>query len=73
MLKYGDLFFFPNFVEVIHVELPDKRRKLAMFEVLGQYLFGEFILVFDNEAVALVSPLHNIAIPFILILKLSYL
>lgn len=66
MLEYGDLFLFSNFVEIVHVELPNKGWELAMLKIFGQNLFRKFLLVFHNEAVALVSPFHNICNSFVL-------
>jgi hypothetical protein len=66
VFKNGDLFFLANFVEVIHVELADKGGKFTMLKVLGEYLFHEFLLVFNYEAVAFICPLDNTAISLIL-------
>ena len=41
------------FVEIVHVELPDKRREIGMFEVLGQDLQAEGVRILYNEALEL--------------------
>ena len=66
MFKNGDLLFLSNFVEVIHVELADEGGKFAVLEIFGEYLLHKLLLVLDDEAVAFIRPLHNVAIPFIL-------
>lgn len=66
MFKNWNLFFFSYFMEVIHIELPNKRGKFAVLKIFGKYLFHKFVLIFDNEAIAFISPLHNTAISLIL-------
>ena len=66
VLEDGDFLFFANFMEVIHVELAHERRELAVLEVFGQDLPRELLLVLHDEAVALVRPLHDAAVPFVL-------
>lgn len=39
-----------DLVEVVHVELADKRREVAMLEVFGEDLVGELSLFFDNQS-----------------------
>lgn len=33
VFKNRDLFFLPNFMEIVHVELTNKGRKLVVFEI----------------------------------------
>ncbi len=66
MLKYGDLFLFSNFVEIIHVKLSNEGWEFAMLKIFRQNLFRKFLFVFHNEAVALVSPFYNICNSFVL-------
>lgn len=40
-MKVGMRFGMVALMEAIHVELPDKRRIVVVFEVSGQYLVGE--------------------------------
>lgn len=65
MLKDRNFFFLSDFVKIIHVELSDEGRKLFMLEVFGQYFVFEKILIFDDEAVSIISPLNDMRIPFI--------
>lgn len=66
MFKDGYLFFFPNFVEVVHVELPDERRELFVFEVFGENLVLKKILILHDKAASVVSPFYDMAILFVL-------
>jgi hypothetical protein len=34
-----------NFVEIVFVQLPDKTSKVAVFEVLGQYVFCKLFVL----------------------------
>lgn len=52
--------FYLRLVEVIHVELPDERRKVVVLEVLGQDLVAELLGLLDDEAVARLSPGRNV-------------
>lgn len=40
-------------MEAVHVELPDKRGIVAVFEVLGQHLVGEASHTVDEKGLAL--------------------
>jgi hypothetical protein len=35
----------PDFVEVVLVQLSDEAREVAVFEVLGEYVLGEFLIL----------------------------
>lgn len=65
VFKNRNFLLLSDFVKIVHVELPDKRGKLFMFEVFGQNLVLEKIFIFDNEAVSIISPLYNMCILFI--------
>lgn len=65
MFEDGNLFFFANFVEIVHVELAYERRKLFVFEIFREDLVFKEILMLDDEAGAIVSPLDYMAVPFI--------
>lgn len=45
-----------SLMEAVHVELPDKRRVVAMFEVSGQNLVGEASHAVDEKGLALRAP-----------------
>lgn len=49
-------------MESIHVELPDKRQEVVVFEVLGEDLSSKARDIFDNERVTFRSPSDNILI-----------
>lgn len=66
MFKNGYLFFLPNFVEIVHIKLPNKWWKFAMLEELGQYFSRKPLFILDNETVTLVCPLHNVTVSLIL-------
>lgn len=56
----------PHFVKVIFVQLSNKTGKIAVLEMLWQYVFREFFILQNDEAVSLVSPSHNTLIGRIL-------
>jgi hypothetical protein len=66
MFKDGNLLLFAYFVEVVHIQLPNKRWKFTMFKILWKNLFGEFLFVFNDKAIPLISPFNDVAIFFIL-------
>lgn len=66
MLEDGNLFFFADFVEVVHVELADEGGEFFVFEVLREDLIFEELFVFDYEAAAVVSPLDDVTVALIL-------
>jgi hypothetical protein len=37
-----------DFVEIVLVQLPDETRKVAVFEVLGQYMFGKLLVLLSG-------------------------
>ena len=45
-----------DFVEAVHVELPDEGGHVGMFVVVGQQAAGELRLVSDPERSAVVCP-----------------
>jgi hypothetical protein len=66
VFENGYLFLFPDFVKIVHVELPHKGRKLLVFEVFRQYLILKEILILHNKTIAVVCPFNNVAIFLIL-------
>src|ERR1700731_1221500 len=40
----------------LHVQLPNKRRKVAMLKMLGQHIFGKFNYVANNKRCSIVIP-----------------
>lgn len=66
MLEDRNLLFFANFVKIIHIELPDKRGELLMFEIFGKNLILKQFLILNNEAISVISPLDNMIILFFL-------
>jgi len=65
MLENGDFLFFSYFVEIVHIQLPHERGKFLMLEILGQNLIFKKILIFDDKAVPIVSPLNDMTVLFI--------
>jgi hypothetical protein len=53
-------------MEIIHIELTDKRGEFSMFEIFGQDLILKQIFILNNEAVSLISPFDNMTILFFL-------
>ena len=49
----------PRLVEVVHVQLPYKRREVIMLKVFGQDLLRELVHLLYNEAVPLFVPADN--------------
>jgi len=66
MLKYRYLFFFANFVEIVHIELSHERRKLFMFEIFWQNLVLKEFFVAYNEAITTLHPVNNVTIASVL-------
>jgi len=50
MMEVAFLAILPYFVEVIHVELSDEGRVVAVFEVAGKDCLCEGLLVEDDKA-----------------------
>ena len=65
MLKDRNFLFFTYFVEIVHVELPDKRRELLMFEIFGKNFILKQFLILNDEAISVISPLDNMTILFL--------
>lgn len=66
MSKDGYLLLLAQLVEVIHVELPHKRRKLSVLEVLRKNERLELFLILDDEAVTVIRPAYSIAVLLVL-------
>ena len=56
MLKNVLILLIPNFVEVIHVELPDKGGEVAVPEVDGKDLRLEAVHIEDGEVGSFLVP-----------------
>ena len=65
MLKDRNFLFFTYFVEIVHVELPDKRRELLMFEIFGKNFILKQFLILNDEAISVISPLDNMTVLFL--------
>ena len=55
-MKISLRFLMVALMESVHVELPDKRGIVAMFEVSGQHLVGEASNTVNEEGLALWAP-----------------
>lgn len=53
-------------VEIIHIELAHKRRKVVVFEVLRKHVLGKLVGIFDDKAIALFVPKHDVRVLFII-------
>ena len=60
MLKDVLVLFIPDLVEIIHVELPDEGREVAMPKVDGKDLLLEAVNVEDGEVGSLLVPGDNL-------------
>ena len=60
MLKDVLVLFIPDLVEIIHVELPDEGREVAMPKVDGKDLLLEAVNVEDGEVGSLLVPGYNL-------------
>ena len=54
------------FVEVVHVQLTDKGRKVIMFKILGQDNLGQLTLLLHDEVVTLRGPCDNVVVFIVL-------
>lgn len=45
-----------DLLETVHVQLPDERCKIMMFEVGGEYFFCESGDIFDDEGITCCGP-----------------
>lgn len=59
-MKVGMRFGMVALMEAIHVELPDKRRIVVVFEVSGQYLVGEARHTVNQKWIALRTPTDHL-------------
>ena len=62
MIKAVLIRIVASFVEVVHVELPDKGRKVTVLEELVENFVGEFVGLFNNEAISFFIPTYHIII-----------
>ena len=58
-----------SFMEVIHIELSDKRRKVVMFEELRQDFVSELVGLLHDEAIALLVPAYYVVVGGVLLTK----
>ena len=61
MLEYlfvTTLYFW--LMEVVHIELTDKRRKIIMLKVLRKYPIAELLRLLDDETIAITCPCNNL-------------
>jgi len=56
---FGILF---RFVEIVHVQLANKRREVVVFEVFWKNFFREFIYIFYNEGISFLVPGDDIKV-----------
>lgn len=66
MLENRYFLFLSNFMKIIHIKLPHKRRELTMLKIFGENLILKQLLVFNNKADSSFSPLNNMWILFFL-------
>jgi hypothetical protein len=59
VLENRDFLFLSNFMKIIHIKLPHKRRKLAMLKILRKNLVLKQFLIFNYKADPSFSPLNN--------------
>lgn len=62
MFKNRNLFFLPDLVKIIHVQLSHKGWKLLMLEIFWQDLVLELVFIFYNKCIPLISPLNDVRI-----------
>lgn len=48
--------FALRLMKIVHIELPDKWRKIIVFEVNWENLFGKFGLIFNHEGEPVICP-----------------
>ena len=60
MLKNVFILLVSDFVEIIHVELSDKRREISMSKVDRKYFLFKTINVQDGEVGSLLVPDHDL-------------
>lgn len=60
VLKYAEVGFVADFVEVIHVELPHEGGEVAVPEIDGQHLLLELLDVLDDEGSAILVPTSDV-------------
>ena len=59
-MRKHTVVLYLDFVEVIHVELPDKGGVVAVAKVLGKNLVLQLANIFNFEASALLLPLDDV-------------
>lgn len=59
--------FVPDFMEIIEVDLADKRRVVSMFEKLGEYFFGELPNILDGKGSLLLVVKNDFLVLFVLV------
>ena len=62
MIKAVLIRIVASFVEVVHVELPDKGRKVTMLEELVENFVSKFVGLFNNETISFFIPTYHIII-----------
>lgn len=66
MMEIALRVILSDLVKVVHVQLSHKRGVVAVFEVLGQNLFAEVVLVDYDEADTVCGPFDNMRVLLIL-------
>ena len=56
VLEHAKILLVPNFMKIVHVELPHKGREVAVSEVDGQYLGLELLNIYNSEACPMLIP-----------------
>lgn len=49
-------------MEIIHIELPNKRAEVVVFEIFGQHMLSKRVWIFDHKTITLLIPEHGIPI-----------
>ena len=62
-----------DFVEAVHIELPDEGGHVGMFVVVGQQTAGELRLVSDPERSAIVCPADVVIYHIVVLLPINIL
>lgn len=66
LISLPDLLRQLDLVEIVLVQLSNETREVAVLEIAGKNLFGEFIRIADHERVAGICPAHDVAKPIFL-------
>jgi hypothetical protein len=71
MLKNVSVLFITDLMEIIHIKLSHKGRKISVTEINGKYLLLKSFNIIDNKVSSFLIPTDNLDIDVVLNHKIN--